>query len=105
MVKEYDVVCHGLDGLSMFVGMREDLVARDDTALHFIQDDVATEFDQRPAFVPRNGAGVWFKEAEHLLVRGDFLALEDPAARLRNHPLHQGEYPLSLGAQSRCLPL
>src|SRR5258708_40010249 len=89
MVKEYDMVCHGLDGLSMFGGMQEDLVARDDTALHFIQDDVATEFDQRPAFVPRNGAGVRLKEAEHLLVRGNFLALDHPLTRLRDHLLHQ----------------
>ena len=48
------------------------------------------KLDQGTAFVPRNGARVWFKEAEHLLVGGDFLACEHPAARLRNHPLHQG---------------
>jgi hypothetical protein len=66
---------------------------------------VPPEFDQSPTFVPGNGAGVRFKEAEDLLLRGDFLALQDSAARLRNHPFHQREYPFSLTTQSCCLPL
>jgi hypothetical protein len=64
MVKERDVVCHRLDGLSMLVGMLQDLVACDDATFDFIKDDVPPEFDQSPTFVPGNGAGVRFKEAE-----------------------------------------
>lgn len=61
-----------------------------------IKDDVAAELDLGPTFVPRDGACVRFEEAEHLLVGGNFLPLEDPAARLRNHLLHQGQYRLGL---------
>jgi hypothetical protein len=71
MVKERDVVCYRLDGLPMFVGMLQDLVACDDPPLDFIKDHVPPKLDQSPTFVPRNGAGVRFKEAEDLLVRGD----------------------------------
>src|SRR5258708_7200289 len=35
MVKERDVVCHRLDGLSMLVGMLQDLVACDDATFDF----------------------------------------------------------------------
>src|SRR5216683_6063913 len=105
MVKERHVVCHRLDGLSMLVGMLQDLIACDNATFDLIQDDVPPEFDQSPTFVPGNGPRVRFKEAEDLLLRGDFLALQDSVARLRNHPFHQREDPFSLTAQSRCLSL
>jgi hypothetical protein len=51
MVKERDVVCYRLDGLPMLVGMLQDLIARDDAALDFIEDDVAAKFDLGSATV------------------------------------------------------
>ena len=84
----------------MFVGVLQDLVARDDATLDFIEDHMPPELDEGPAFVPRNGPGMWLKEAEHLLVGGDGSALEHPAARLRDHLLHQGEHRLGLAAQA-----
>src|SRR6266567_9511424 len=105
MVKERDVVCHRLDGLSMLIGMLQDLVACDDATLDFIKDHMPSELDQGPAFVARNGPGMRLKEAEHLLVGGDFLALEHPAARLRDYLLHQRKDLLGLGAQARGLSL
>src|SRR6266567_8175419 len=98
MVKECDVVCHRLDGLSMFVGVLQDLIARDDAPLHFIKDDMAPKLDLGSALVPRDGPCVWLEEAEDLLVGGDGSAFEDPVARLRDHPLDQREYALGLAA-------
>ena len=69
--------------------MLQDLIARHDATLDFIEDDVAAKLDLGSAFVARNGACVRLKEAEHLLVGGNFFALEHPAARLHDHPLHQ----------------
>ncbi len=48
MLKERTVMGHGLDGLSMLVGVFQDPVARHDAALHFIQDDLPPKLDQRP---------------------------------------------------------
>ena len=88
MLEDLLMVLHRLDGLPMLMGMFQDLIARDDATLHFIKDDVATELDRGAAFVAGNSAGVWLKEAEHLLLGGNFFAFEDPAARLHDHPLH-----------------
>src|SRR5206468_4411949 len=82
MAEDRLVMLHGLNRLSMFVGMLQDLVARDDAALDFIKNDVAAELDLGPAFVPRDSTRVRFEEAEDLLVGGNFLPFEDPAARL-----------------------
>src|SRR5260370_42646486 len=77
MAKEGDVVSRRLDGLSMLVGMLQDLVACDDATFDFIQNDVPPEFDLGPPFVSRNGAGVRFKEAQYFLFGGNFFPLED----------------------------
>src|SRR5947209_2842866 len=105
MVKECDVGCHRLEGLSRFARVLPDLVARDDAPLRFIKDDVAPKLDLGSALVPRDGPCVRLEEAENLLVGGDFLAFEDPVARLRDHPLDQREYALGLAAQTRGLRL
>src|SRR5260370_37463435 len=97
MVKERDVVCHRLDGLSMLVGMLQDLVACDDATFDFIQNDVPPEFDLRPPFVSRNGAGVRFTEAQYFLFGGSFFPLEHPPTRLRDALFHQTEDLLVLG--------
>src|SRR2546421_2664830 len=39
MVKERDVMCHGLGSLPMLIGMLQDLIARHDASLDFIEDD------------------------------------------------------------------
>src|SRR5260370_5193885 len=105
MAKERCVVVPRLDGLSMLVGMPQDLVACDDATFDFIQNDVPPEFDLGPPFVSRNGAGVRFKEAQYFLFGGNFFPLEDPPTRLRDHLFHQREDLLGLCAQSRGLPL
>src|SRR6266566_7656742 len=87
MGKECDVVCHRLDGLPMLIGMREDLVARHDAALDFIEDHLSAKLDQCAACMPRDGTGVRLKQAEHFLLAGHLLALKDTGARLDDHPL------------------
>ena len=105
MVKEHDVMCHGLGSLPMLIGMLQDLVARDDAALHFIEDDVPPKLNQGTAFVARDGAGVRLEEAEHLLLRCDLLAFEHSATCLSNHPLDQRQHILCLGQQTLGLRL
>lgn len=56
MLKEHAVMGYHLHRLSMLIGMLQDLVARHDAALHFIQDHLPTEFDQRAPFVAQNRA-------------------------------------------------
>src|SRR5260370_2744237 len=56
MRKERLVVRHRLNGLPMLGWVFQNLVARHDAALHFIQDDMPSELDQRAAFVARDGA-------------------------------------------------
>src|SRR5436305_11036881 len=70
-----------------------------------VQDDVTPIFNLGSALVPRDGPCVRLEEADDLLVGGDFLAFEDPLARLRDHPLDQREYALGLGAQAHGLLL
>src|SRR5215470_2232864 len=89
MVKERLVVRHRLHGLSMFGGMREDLLARHNPALHFVEHDLAAKFDQRAAFVAGNGPRMGLEEAEHLLPRGHLLALQHAGACLGDHALDQ----------------
>jgi len=53
--------------LPVFVGLLEDLKARDDASLHFIQGHQSSEFDVCSANVSWNDAGVRFKETQDLL--------------------------------------
>src|SRR6266571_2189792 len=96
MCKESTVMRHRLHRLPMLGGMLQNLVARHDAALDFIEDDLPTKFDQRATFMAGNGTGMRLKEAEHFLIRGHLLALEHPAARLANDPLHQWQERLHL---------
>ena len=80
--------------------MLQDLVARHDAALDFIEHDMATKLDQRTALVTGNGAGVRFKETEHFLLRGHLLALQHARARLGDHALDQRQHLCGLGEQT-----
>src|SRR5260370_21659195 len=75
--------------LPVFVRLLENLKARDDASLHFIQGHQSSEFDVRSAFVAWNDAGVPFKEAPDLLLLGDLLPLPPAAPRLTDHPSYQ----------------
>ena len=90
------MVLHCTDGLPMLIGMFQDLVTRHDPTLGFIQDDLSTKFHQRSSFVPGDGPRVRLEEAEHFLIGSHLLALEYPAARLRNDALDQWEHRLAL---------
>src|SRR5260370_17338750 len=96
MVKERDVCCHRLDGLSMLVGMLQDLVACDDATFDFIQNDVPPEFDLGPPFLSSNGAGVRFKEGQYFLFGGNFFPSEHQPTRLLDHLFHKREDVLAL---------
>src|SRR5258706_4954111 len=61
MRKERLVVLHRFHRLPMLIGVLQNLVARHDAALHFIQDDLPPKFDQRAAFMARDGAGMRLK--------------------------------------------
>ena len=61
---------------------------------------LSPKFHLRSALVPRDGTCVRLKEAEHLLVRGHFLALQHAAARLGDDALDQREHLLSFRVQS-----
>src|ERR1700686_701397 len=89
MFKERTVVCYGLYGLSMLVGVLQDLVACDDATLDFIEHHLAAKLNQCAALVPRDGTGVWLKQAEHFLVRTHLLALKHTGARLDDDALDQ----------------
>jgi len=105
MLEDLLVVLDRLGGLPMLVGVREDLIARHDPPIDFIKNDVATELDERTAFVPRDGPRVRFEEAEHLLLRCHLLAFEHSAACLSNHPLDQRQHILCLCEQTLRLRL
>src|SRR5215472_13534724 len=82
MLEYLPMMGHRLHCLSMLGGVRENLVARHDAALHLIKHDLAPKLHQRPALVPWDGARVRLEQAEHLLVRGHLLTLQHAAARL-----------------------
>ena len=48
------MMCDRFHSLSMLGRMLQDLKAGHDATLHFIEDDVATKFDQRAAFMAGN---------------------------------------------------
>src|SRR5258707_1890432 len=100
MLKEGLMVRYRLQSLSMLGGVLQDLEARHDTSLDFIEYDVPAEFDQRAAFMPGNGAGVWLKEAEHFLACGHLLALQHARACLGDDALNQREHSLGLFEQA-----
>ncbi len=89
----------------MLVGMLQDLLAGDDATFDCIQHHVPPALEQGTALVARNGPRLRLKEAEHLLLGGDLLALAHPAARVRDPLLQQREHLLGLGAQARGLSL
>src|SRR5947209_4103027 len=105
MLEDLLVVLDRLGGLPMLVGVREDLIARDDPPIDFIKDDMATKLDEGTAFVPRDGPCVRLEEAEHLLLRCHLLAVEHSAACLSNHLLHQRQHLLGLREQALGLRL
>src|SRR5262249_40298911 len=100
MPKEGLVMGHCLQSLSMLIGMFQDLVARHQASLHFIQNDLATKLDQCASFMTRDGTGMRLKEAEHFLLGSHLLALQHPQARLSNDALHQREHLLHLREQA-----
>ena len=55
-----------------------------------------SELDVSAPFVSRNDPRVRFKQAEHLLFRGDLLAFEHTTARLGNHASDEWEELLHL---------
>ncbi len=81
MRKKRMVMGHRFDRLPMLIRVLPDLIACDDAALDFIEDDVAAKLDQHTTFV-RNGADMRLKEAEHFLARGYLLALKHAGAGL-----------------------
>ncbi len=58
------------------------------------------KLDQGAALVPGDRSGMWLKEAEHFLFRGDFFAFQHTGTRLLDHPLHQREHLLHLREQA-----
>src|SRR6266704_1042418 len=50
-------------------------------------------------WTPRSAESRVGRMLEDLLVGGNFFAFEDPAARLRDHPLHQRQHRLGLGEE------
>src|SRR2546423_7487318 len=93
MVKERDAVCHRLDGLPMFVGMLQNLIARHDPPLDFIEDDVPPKLDQGPTFVSRNGAGVGFKDPRALSGPKGLSCPPEPGCAFVKSPASPGGAP------------
>ncbi len=54
-------------GLPMLVGLLQNLLARHDAPIHLIEDHMPPKLDLSPALVTGNSAGVWLKEAQHLV--------------------------------------
>src|SRR5579875_1594278 len=96
MLEERQVVFDRRYRLPMLVGVSQDLVARHDAPIDFIEHDLSAKLNQRPALVPRDGTRVRLKETEYLLLGGDFLAFEYTAAGLHDHLLDEGEHLLRL---------
>ena len=61
MRKEGTVVRHCLQRLSMLGRMIQDLEARHNATLDFIQDYLAAKLDQRTAFVAGDGSCMWLE--------------------------------------------
>ena len=61
MLKKRLMMPHCFYRQSVFVRVLQNLVARHDAPLHFIQDDLPPKLDQRTAFVAGNGAGMRLK--------------------------------------------
>src|SRR6266516_2124846 len=89
MFKERLVMGYGRDGLAMLVGVLQDLVARHDTALHLIEDDLPSKLDLGASLVAWDGARVRLKEAEHFVGGGHLLALEHARPRLGDDAFDQ----------------
>jgi hypothetical protein len=71
--EEGHMVFDGRDGLPVFRGMLQDLVARHDPAFHLVEDHVAAELGRGATLVPGNGLRVRLEEAEHPASEGTFL--------------------------------
>jgi hypothetical protein len=83
------MVLHRLQGLPMLVGVLQDLLAGHDAALHFIQDGMPSELDQRASFLARVCGS---KRLSTGLPGGHLLALQHATACLSDHPLDQWQH-------------
>ncbi len=61
MFKKRDVVCHCFYRLPMLRRVLQDLVARHEAPIDFIEHDLPTKLNQRPALVTRDSTGVRFE--------------------------------------------